>query len=112
VRLIKATAPDVLAVVAHSFSTCGVLKEMNRQHVKVKMLIGLTSSAIQETLKNCGKEAEGIIIPISFALLTPQAKAANAEVAKYNGTLDIHSAGTYEAMFRMISRSALSVTLA
>lgn len=99
VRQIKAAAPDVLAVVAHSFSTCGVLKEMNRQHVKVKMLIGLTSSAIQETLQNCGKEAEGITIPTSFAPLTPQAKTANAEVAKYSGTLDIHSAGTYEAMF-------------
>jgi branched-chain amino acid transport system substrate-binding protein len=99
VREIKAAAPDILAVVAHSFSTCGVLKEMRRQDVKVKMLIGLTSSAIQETLQNCSKEAEGIIIPTSFALVTPEAKAANAEVAKYKGTLDLHSAGTYEAMF-------------
>ena len=99
VRQIKAAAPDVLAVVAHSFSTCGVLKEMHRQNVKVKMMIGLTSSAIQETMQNCGKEAEGIIIPTSFALVTPEAKTANAEVARYKGTLDIHSAGTYEAMF-------------
>jgi branched-chain amino acid transport system substrate-binding protein len=99
VREIKAANPDVLAVVAHSFTSCGLLKEMDRQHVKVKMLIGLTSTAIQETLTNCGKVAEGITIPTSFALVTPEAKAANERVAKYNGTLDIHSAGTYEAMF-------------
>lgn len=99
VREIKAANPDILAVVAHSFTTCGVLKEMKRQNVKVKLMIGLTSSAIQETMQNCGKEAEGITIPTSFALVTPEAKAANEEVAKYKGTLDIHSAGTYEAMF-------------
>lgn len=99
VREIKAAAPDVLAVVSHSFTSCGLLKEMKRQNVSVKMLIGLTSTAIEETVQNCGKEAEGIIIPTSFAQVTPKAQEAAAYVAKYHGTLDIHSAGTYEAMF-------------
>ncbi|HKV00398.1 MAG TPA: ABC transporter substrate-binding protein [Vineibacter sp.] len=99
VREIKAAAPDILAIAAHPFTTCGVLKEMRRQGVKVKMLIGLTSSSSMETLQGCAKEAEGIIIPTSFAPVTKQAEAAAAQAAKFNGSLDLHSAGAYENMF-------------
>ena len=99
VREIKAAAPDILAIAAHPFTTCGVLKEMRRQGVKVKLLIGLTSSSSMETLQGCAKEAEGIIIPTSFAPVTPAAEAAAAQAAKFNGSLDLHSAGAYENMF-------------
>ncbi|HJQ60335.1 MAG TPA: ABC transporter substrate-binding protein, partial [Vineibacter sp.] len=99
VREIKAAAPDILAISAHPFTTCGVLKEMRRQGVKVKMLIGLTSSSSMETLQGCAKEAEGIIIPTSFAPVNAAAEKAAAEAAKFNGSLDLHSAGSYENMF-------------
>jgi branched-chain amino acid transport system substrate-binding protein len=99
VREIKAAAPDILAIAAHPFTTCGVLKEMRRQGVKVKMLMGLTSSSSLETLQGCAKEAEGIVIPTSFAPVTPTAEAAATQAAKFNGSLDLHSAATYENMF-------------
>jgi branched-chain amino acid transport system substrate-binding protein len=99
VREIKAAAPDILAIAAHPFTTCGMLKEMRRQGVKVKMLIGLTSSSSLETLQGCAREADGIVIPTSFAPVTPTAEAAAAQAAKYNGSLDLHSAATYENMF-------------
>jgi branched-chain amino acid transport system substrate-binding protein len=99
VREIKAAAPDILAIAAHPFTTCGMLKEMRRQGVKVKMLIGLTSSSSLETLQGCAKEADGIVIPTSFAPVTQTAEAAAAQAAKYNGSLDLHSAATYENMF-------------
>ena len=41
-----------------SFTTCGVLKEMQRQGVKPKVLVGLTSSSSLETLQGCAKQAE------------------------------------------------------
>jgi branched-chain amino acid transport system substrate-binding protein len=99
VREIKAAAPDILAIAAHPFTTCGMLKEMRRQGVKVKLLIGLTSSSSLETLQGCAREADGIVIPTSFAPVTPTAEAAAAQAAKYNGSLDLHSAATYENMF-------------
>lgn len=99
VREIKAAAPDILAIAAHPFTTCGVLKEMRRQGVKVKMLIGLTSSSSMETLQGCAREAEGIVIPTSFAPVTKEAEAAVVQAAKFNGSLDLHSAGAYENMF-------------
>ena len=63
------------------------------------MLIGLTSSSSLETLQGCAKEADGIVIPTSFAPVTEKAQAAAAQAAKYNGSLDLHSAATYENMF-------------
>ena len=38
----KRANPDIVAISAHPFTTCGVLKEMERQGVKPKLLIGLT----------------------------------------------------------------------
>lgn len=99
VREIKAAGADIVAISAHPFTTCGVLKEMRRQGVKPKLLIGLTSSSSLETLQGCAKEAEGIIIPTSFAPVTPEAEKAASIVAKFNGSLDLHSGAAYENMF-------------
>src|SRR5690606_18112517 len=52
-----------------------------------------------ETLEGCAKQAEGIIIPTSFAPVTPAAKKAAEQVAKFNGSADLHSAAAYEIMF-------------
>lgn len=99
VREIKAAGADIVAISAHPFTTCGVLKEMRRQGVKPKLLIGLTSSSSLETLQGCAKEAEGIVIPTSFAPVTPEAEKAASIVAKFNGSLDLHSGAAYENMF-------------
>lgn len=99
VREIKSAGADIVAISAHPFTTCGVLKEMRRQGVRPKLLIGLTSSSSLETLQGCAKEAEGIIIPTSFAPVTPEAEKAAEIVAKFNGSLDLHSGAAYENMF-------------
>jgi len=99
VREMKRANPEIVAISAHPFTTCGVLKEMDRQGVKPKLLIGLTSSSSIETLQGCAKQAEGIVIPTSFAPVTPEAKAAADQVAKFGGSADLHSAAAYEIMF-------------
>jgi branched-chain amino acid transport system substrate-binding protein len=99
VREMKRANADIVALSAHPFTTCGVLKEMERQGVKPRLLIGLTSSSSIETLQGCAKQAEGIIIPTSFAPVTPEAKKAADQVAKFGGSADLHSAAAYEIMF-------------
>ena len=79
----KKAKADVVAISSHPFTLCGVLKEMKRQRVKYKMLIGLTSSSSLETLRGCSKQAKGIIIPTSYAPVTAAAKEA-AETSQPN----------------------------
>src|SRR5262245_4810378 len=98
-REAKKASPDVLAIAAHPFTTCGMLKEMARQGVRPKLLIGLTSSSSMETLQGCAGEAETIIIPTSFAPINADAQAAAAAVSKYNGSLDLHSGAAWENVF-------------
>ena len=99
VREMKRANPEIVAISAHPFTTCGVLKEMERQGVKPKLLIGLTSSSSIETLQGCAKQAEGIIIPTSFAPVNPVAQKTAENVAKHGGSADLHSAAAYEIMF-------------
>jgi branched-chain amino acid transport system substrate-binding protein len=89
--------PDLIGIAAHPFTTCGALREMKRQGVKPKLLVGLTSSATLETMVGCGPEAEGLIIPTGFAPVTPEAKRVAKIVAeRYKGNVDLHSAAVYE----------------
>ena len=103
VREMKRAGADIVAISAHPFTTCGVLKEMARQNVKPKLVVGLTSSSSMETLQGCGQQAEGLIIPTSFAPVTKEAREAAAAVqainAKYN--MDLHSAAAYENVFTL-----------
>ena len=99
VREMKRANTDVVAISAHPFTTCGVLKEMQRQGVKPKMLIGLTSSSSMETLQGCAQQAEGIQIPTSFAPVTAEAKAAAQAVQAFNANMDLHNAAAWENMF-------------
>jgi branched-chain amino acid transport system substrate-binding protein len=92
--------PDVVAISAHPFTTCGILREMKRQGVKPKLLVGLTSSATLETMEGCGPEAEGLIIPTGFAPVTPEAqRVAKIVATKYKGNVDLHSAAVYENVY-------------
>ena len=99
VREMKRANTDVVTISAHPFTTCGVLKEMQRQGVKPKMLIGLTSSSSMETLQGCAQQAEGILIPTSFAPVTAEAKAAAQAVQAFNANMDLHNAAAWENMF-------------
>jgi branched-chain amino acid transport system substrate-binding protein len=99
VREMKKANADIIAISAHPFSLCGALKEMQRQGVKPKLLVGLTSSSSLETLQGCGKQAEGIIIPTSFAPVTKEGKAASEATAKFKGNADLHSMAAWENMF-------------
>lgn len=103
VREMKRANADLVAISAHPFTTCGVLKEMARQNVKPKMLVGLTSSSSMETLQGCAAQAEGLLIPTSFAPVTDEAKNAAAAVqainSKYN--MDLHNAAAFENIFTL-----------
>ena len=103
VREMKRANADLVAISAHPFTTCGVLKEMARQNVKPKMRVGLTSSSSMETLQGCAAQAEGLIIPTSFAPVTDEARNAAAAVqainSKYN--MDLHNAAAFENIFTL-----------
>ena len=101
VREMKRANADVVAISAHPFTTCGVLKEMQRQGVKPKMLIGLTSSSSLETLQGCAAQAEGILIPTSFAPVTEEAKKAAQAVAAAGANMDLHNAAAWENVFTL-----------
>jgi branched-chain amino acid transport system substrate-binding protein len=95
-REARRAAADIVMISAHPFTTCGMLKEMGRQGVKPKMLIGLTSSSSMETLQGCAAEAETMIIPTSFAPVSPEAKAAATATAAFKGSMDLHSGSAWE----------------
>lgn len=101
VREWKRANPDVIAIAAHSFTTCGVLREMARQRFKPKLVVGLTSASTLETLSGCPKEAEGIVIPTSFAPVTDAAKDVAKLAEKYKGSADLHSAAVWENMMAL-----------
>lgn len=95
-REARRASADIIAISAHPFTTCGMLKEMVRQGVKPKLVVGLTSSSSLETLQGCATEADAIIIPTSFAPVTPAAQAAADRAALFKGSLDLHSGAAYE----------------
>jgi branched-chain amino acid transport system substrate-binding protein len=99
VREMKKANADIIAISAHPFSLCGALKEMQRQGVKPKVLVGLTSSSSMETLQGCAKQAQGIIIPTSFAPVNKDGKFASEQTAKFKGAADLHSMAAWENMF-------------
>ncbi|MEI8266125.1 MAG: ABC transporter substrate-binding protein [Betaproteobacteria bacterium] len=103
VREMKRAGADIVAISAHPFTTCGVLKEMARQNVKPKLLVGLTSSSSMETLQGCAQQAEGLLIPTSFAPVTEEAKKAAQAVQALNNkyNMDLHSAAAFENVFTL-----------
>jgi branched-chain amino acid transport system substrate-binding protein len=99
VRELKAAKADIVALAAHPFTACGVLKEMRRQSVKPKVIVGLTSASSLETLRGCAAQAEGTYIPTSYAPVTKEASAAAEATARFNGSADLHSMGAWENVF-------------
>jgi branched-chain amino acid transport system substrate-binding protein len=105
VRSIRRAEPDIIAISAHPFTTCGVLREMARQRVEPNVLVGLTSSSSVETLAGCAREAEGMIIPTSFAPVNEASLEAATIVGEKGGSMDLHSASAWENM--MILRDVI-----
>lgn len=101
VREIRRAGADLVAISAHPFTTCGVLKELARQNVKPRMLVGLTSSSSTETLQGCAAQAEGIIIPTSFAPVTPEARKASEAVQAAGANMDLHNAAAWENIYTL-----------
>lgn len=95
-RGMRRAEPDVVAISAHPFTTCGMLREMSRQKIAPKVLVGLTSSSSLETLSGCPDEAQGLTIPTSFAPVNDEAKGAAAAVVAKGGQMDLHSASAWE----------------
>jgi branched-chain amino acid transport system substrate-binding protein len=98
-RAFKKSGADMLIVSSHPFTTCGMLKEMTRQRIKPKLLVGLTSSSSSETLKGCAKQVEGMYIPTSFAPINAEAKKVAGLAQKFGGSADLHSAAAWENIF-------------
>jgi branched-chain amino acid transport system substrate-binding protein len=99
VREMRRGEADLVMISAHPFTTCGVLKEMQRQGVKPKMLVGLTSSSSMETLQGCGAQAEGLTIPTSFAPVTAEARSAAKAVQTLGANMDLHNAAAWENIY-------------
>jgi branched-chain amino acid transport system substrate-binding protein len=98
-KLRKANA-DILVMLSHTFSTCGSVKELKRQRVKAKLMVGITSTANTETMTACGQAVEGMIIPTNFAPITPKAKAiAEQAWTKYKADSNLHSVPAYENIY-------------
>ena len=92
IREMRRGEADLVMISAHPFTTCGALKEMQRQGVKPKMMIGLTSSSSIETLQGCAAQAEGIVIPTSFAPVTEDARKAAQTLQAAGVSMDLHNA--------------------
>ena len=101
VREMRRGEADLVMISAHPFTTCGVLKEMQRQGVKPKMLVGLTSSSSMETLQGCAAQAEGMLIPTSFAPVTAEARNAAKAVQTLGANMDLHNAAAWENIFTL-----------
>ena len=101
VREMKRAGTDKVELSAPPFTACGVLKEMQRQGVTPKLLVGPTSSSSMDTLQGCAVQAEGIIIPTSFAPVTPEAIRAAEAVQALNPNMDLHNAAASQNIFTL-----------
>ncbi|WP_319772610.1 ABC transporter substrate-binding protein [Breoghania sp.] len=99
VEKMRAVNADVVVISAHPFTGCGVLREMARQDYRPKAVIGLTSLATPELIEKCGAEADGMVVPTSFAPINEQARAAAEATAQFNGYADLHSMAAWENIY-------------
>jgi branched-chain amino acid transport system substrate-binding protein len=100
-KLRRANA-DILFSLTHTVTTCGSFKEMKRQRVKPKLIIGITSIAGTEVLQQCPDVAESLIAPSNFAPITPKARqVAQKAWDKYKADSNIHSVPAYENIHLM-----------
>jgi branched-chain amino acid transport system substrate-binding protein len=114
-RSIADANADVVVISAHALSTCGVLTELARLKYRPKLLVGLTSSSTPETLKLCGAQAEGLLIPTSFIAATPKTIDEALAVSRCGGIADLHGMAAWEildALKEVIERDGIVPTSA
>jgi branched-chain amino acid transport system substrate-binding protein len=102
-RRIGAMDADVVVLSAHAAGTCSVLRELHRQDIRPALVIGLTSASSPQTLALCGTDADGLLIPTTFARSGPAADAAAAAVERAGGVADLHSMAAWEILFTLRS---------
>ena len=110
VASMKAAGADVIVISGHATTTCGVLRELSSQQVRPQLLVGLTSASTSETLQKCSREAEGLLIPTSFAPQNVAARTAAKAVERAGGIADLHSMAGWEIMLtlaRVIQESGI-----
>jgi branched-chain amino acid transport system substrate-binding protein len=97
-RSIAAANADIVVISAHALSTCGILREFTRLKYRPRLLVGLTSSSTPETLKLCGADAQGLLIPTSFIATTPETIEEALAVSRCGGTADLHGMAAWEIL--------------
>ena len=103
VAQIKAASPDIVVLASHPSTTCGALAELHRQGVRPKLVVGLVSSATPAIVSKCRVDAEGLLIPTTFAPITPAAKEAAAAVERAGGVPDLHCMAAWEILMTLRS---------
>jgi branched-chain amino acid transport system substrate-binding protein len=98
VARMKAAGTDVVVISGHAATTCGVLGEMARQSFRPRLVVGLTSASTNETLRQCGPDADGLLVPTSFAPRGAASSAAARAVEQAGGIADLHSMAAWEIL--------------
>ena len=100
VREMKKANADIVAISAHPFTTCGVLKEMQRQGVKPKVLIGLDRLLQPGDAAGLRQAGRGHDHPDQLRAGEHGRRVAAAKAtAKFKGAADLHSMAAWENMF-------------
>ncbi|MBM3557787.1 MAG: ABC transporter substrate-binding protein, partial [Alphaproteobacteria bacterium] len=89
---------QVGVISAHAASACAFLRELVKEPSRPSVLIGLDSVASLEFLKDCPKEAEGLLVPTSFAPINADTERFAQEMSRRGATADMHSAAAYEIL--------------
>jgi branched-chain amino acid transport system substrate-binding protein len=100
-KLRRANA-DIFFSLTHTPSACPSFLELRRQRVRPKLLVGVTSIASGEVLRQCPDVTEGLIAPSNFAPITPRARqVADRAWDRYKADSNIHSVPAYENIHLM-----------
>jgi branched-chain amino acid transport system substrate-binding protein len=100
-KLRRANA-DIFFSLTHTPSACPSFRELRRQRVKPKVMVGVTSIAGGEVLRQCPDVTEGLIAPSNFAPITPRAReVADRAWDRYKADSNIHSVPAYENIHLM-----------
>jgi len=92
--------PDILVIPVLPGSGCAALREIKQQELKPRAMVGLTSAATLEMLRNCGAEASGLLVPTTFYPGTPEARRLAETAAKrYAASFDLYAAAAYENLY-------------
>src|SRR6266508_2648799 len=71
-KLAKANA-DIYVTLTHEPTTCASFKELQKQGVKPKIIVAISSLAGGTVIVGCPDLAEGMVVPTNFAPVTPKA---------------------------------------